>query len=103
MDNIIGFAACVVDQVLMLFQWGIILMVIMSWLFTFNVLSPYGRIAGQVYGALRAITEPVLAPVRRFMPDMNGIDLSPVIVIILIVGLRSYILGPMARSAMSYF
>ena len=63
--------------------WYIILAtVIVSWLVSFNIINfgnPYVR---QTSSVLRKLTEPVLAPIRRILPDLGGLDFSPVVVLI---------------------
>jgi len=63
----------------------ILIWVISSWLVAFGVLDPSIPVVGQVIGFLNSIFDPILAPIRRVMPDLGGIDLSP---IVLIIGLQ---------------
>ena len=68
-----------------IYFWIILASVILSWLVAFNVVNrsnPYVRQIGQ---ALEKLTEPLLRPIRRFLPDLGGIDISP---IILLIGLQ---------------
>lgn len=65
-----------------IYFWIILAMVIMSWLVAFGIVNrsnPYVRQIGQ---ALERLTEPLLRPIRRFMPDLGGIDISPVVLLI---------------------
>ena len=71
--------------VINIYFWIILAMVIMSWLIAFGIVNrsnPYVRQVGQV---LDRLTEPLLRPIRRFLPDLGGIDISP---IILLIGLQ---------------
>jgi YggT family protein len=71
--------------ILDVYFWIILATVIMSWLVAFGVINasnPYVRQIGQ---ALRRLTEPLLGPIRRFLPDLGGIDISP---IVLLIGLQ---------------
>ncbi len=52
---------------------------IMSWLISFQVLNPYQPIVGQIWNVLSRLLEPIYAPIRRFLPDLGGIDLSPIV------------------------
>ena len=61
--------------------WVIIAAVVMSWLIAFNVVNLNNNLVRQVYRLLNRLTEPVLAPIRRFLPDLGGIDISPIILI----------------------
>lgn len=74
-----------INTVINIYFWIILAMVILSWLVAFNVVNrsnPYVRQIGQ---ALEKLTEPLLRPIRRFLPDLGGIDISP---IILLIGLQ---------------
>lgn len=61
---------------------------IMSWLISFNVLNVRQPIVAQIWYTLQRILEPIYAPIRRFMPDLGGIDLSPLVALIGIEILR---------------
>lgn len=73
--------------------WYIILAtVIMSWLVSFNVINydnPYVR---QVSSVLRILTEPVLAPIRRILPNLGGLDFSPVVLLFALQFLRQAVI-----------
>ena len=71
-----------------LYIWVIIAMVIMSWLTAFNVLNPRSPFVAQVDRALYAITNPVFGPVRRIIPSIGGLDISPIIVLLLLEALQ---------------
>jgi YggT family protein len=68
--------------ILNLFFWLIIAVVVLSWLVAFNVVNGSNPYVRQISYALRRLTEPVLGPVRRLLPDLGGIDISPIIVLI---------------------
>ena len=70
--------------VLDIYFWIIIAMVVMSWLVAFNVVNPSNNVVRQIRYALHRLTEPLLGPIRRFLPDLGGIDLSPVVLLILL-------------------
>jgi YggT family protein len=70
--------------VLDIYFWIIIAMVVMSWLVAFNVVNPTNTIVRQIRYALFRLTEPLLGPIRRVLPDLGGIDLSPVVLLILL-------------------
>lgn len=78
--------------VLDVYFWIIIAMVVMSWLVGFNVVNPHNPIVRQIGYALHRLTEPVLAPIRRRLPDLGGIDLSPMVVLIAIIFLQRMII-----------
>jgi YggT family protein len=71
---------------------------IMSWLIAFNVVNPRNQFVAMLADFLYRITEPVLRPVRAFMPNLGGIDISPVIVIQIIVFIQSVVLRNLAKA-----
>ena len=73
-----------IDSVLSIFMWIIILQVIMSWLIAFNVINTSNRFVYLVGDFLYRITEPVMRPIRRILPNLGGIDLSPLVVLLLL-------------------
>jgi YggT family protein len=74
-----------------LFTWALILSCVFSMLFAFGVLDTRNRFVWNVGSFLNRLTEPVLAPVRRFMPNFGNIDLSPLVVLLLI----QYVVSPL--------
>jgi YggT family protein len=68
-----------------IYFWIILATVILSWLVGFNVVNRSNPFVRQVGTALERLTEPLLRPIRRFLPDLGGIDLSP---IVLLIGLQ---------------
>ena len=68
--------------ILDIYSWIIIAAVIVSWLVNFGVLNTYNSIARFVLSALYALTEPVLAPIRRILPPFGGLDLSPLVALV---------------------
>ena len=74
--------------VLDLYVWLLIAAAILSWLIAFNVVNTRNQFVASVAEFLYRITEPVLRPIRNALPNMGGIDISPVIVILIIIFLR---------------
>ena len=68
-------------NLLNLYFWVILITVIMSWLIGFNVINGANPYVRQISYALHRLTEPLLGPIRRFLPDLGGIDISPIILI----------------------
>lgn len=56
----------------------------MSWLIAFNVINLSNQFVRMIYDVVTRLTEPLLAPIRRFMPDLGGVDISPVLLILLL-------------------
>jgi YggT family protein len=78
-----------IDLILNIYTWIIIAVVIISWLISFNIINGHNDIVRQIRYALFRITEPVLGPIRRILPDLGGIDISPIIALIAIWFIRS--------------
>jgi YggT family protein len=73
-----------INTVINLFIFVLIVQVIMSWLIAFNVVNTRNRFVYMVADVAYKITEPVLRPIRRILPNLGGIDLSPIVIIILL-------------------
>ncbi len=70
--------------ILDIYKWCLIIWVVLSWLIQFNVLNTYNKFVFTVNDVLYRITEPALRPFRRVVPNLGGVDLSPVVLILLI-------------------
>jgi len=81
----------VVLLVLQLYVWLLIASAVLSWLVAFNVVNTRNQFVYTVGEFLYRITEPVLRPIRSIMPNLGGIDISPVIVILIIFFIQSVI------------
>lgn len=77
--------AAIIDilrMVLGVVQFFIFAHFIMSWLIAFNVLNLHQQFVGQIWNGLNRILEPIYAPIRRILPDMGGIDLTPLVALL---------------------
>lgn len=81
-----------------LYMWFVIAAVIMSWLVSFNIINRSNQFVNMIGSALYAITEPPLRRIRRYVPAMGGLDLSPLILIIGLIFLRDVVLVWLFRS-----
>ena len=84
MDVIVGPALVLVYHIIDLYTWVVIIGVVMSWLIHFNVINLSNQFVRMIYEVVIRLTEPLLAPIRRFMPDLGGVDISPVLLILLL-------------------
>jgi len=98
MDVILGPLITVIQMALNLYVWLIIIQAVMSWLIAFGVINTRNRFVYMVGDFLYRITEPLLRPIRNFLPDLGGIDLSPVVLLLGIVFLQNVL----ARIALRY-
>jgi YggT family protein len=78
----------VVDLALQLYIWIVIAAAIFSWLVAFNVVNTRNHVVAMIGDFLYRITDPVLRPIRNIMPNLGGIDISPVILFLIIVFIR---------------
>lgn len=78
--------------ILELYWWVLIATIIFSWLISFNVINTRNQFVEIVWRALTALTEPFLAPIRRFMPNLGGLDISPIVLFIAIYAVRRMII-----------
>ena len=72
--------------------WLIIIQAVLSWLVAFDVLNLRQPFVYQIWSGLGRMTEPLYRPIRRFLPDMGGIDLSPLIVIFCLIAIQRVLL-----------
>ncbi|MHA7971374.1 YggT family protein [Rhizobium sp. CAU 1783] len=78
-----------IDLALNLYTWVLIASAIFSWLYAFNVINSSNRFVNSLGTFLYNVTEPVLRPLRRVLPDLGGIDISPIVVLLIIFFIRS--------------
>ncbi|MFT0861381.1 YggT family protein [Ancylobacter sp. G4_0304] len=79
------------DTLITLYVWILIASAILSWLVAFNVVNPSNQFVRNLGEFLWRVTEPVLAPIRRILPNLGGIDVSPVILIIGLYFIRNLV------------
>ena len=77
------------DQVINLYTWILIINVIFSWLIAMNIFNTQNRIIIAVYYGTKKLTDPLLNPIRNFMPNLSGIDISPVVLILILYFIRN--------------
>jgi YggT family protein len=94
----INFLFFVTGAILQLLVFAIIISAVLSWLIAFDVINYRNRFVYNLAMTLDRITGPIMAPFRRFIPPLGGIDVTPIIVLILISGVQSYLL-PAAHQA----
>jgi len=79
------------DSIITIYLWIIIINAILSWLVAFNILNTQNRFVFSVLDATYKLTDPALNKIRRFIPTFGSIDISPVILILLLMFLRNII------------
>jgi YggT family protein len=74
-----------ISTVIQIYIWLLIASAVLSWLVAFNVVNTRNQVVTMVADVLYRLTEPVLAPIRRILPNLGGLDISPVVVILLLI------------------
>jgi YggT family protein len=77
-----------IDFALSIYWWLLIVAAIFSWLYAFNVVNPRNQAVGMISHFLFRVTEPALRPIRKLLPDLGGIDISPIILLLIIYFIR---------------
>jgi len=93
----------IVDMLLRVLTWIIIIQAVLSWLVAFNVINTHSDFMRNLLYALGRLTEPLYKPIRRILPDFGGIDLSPLVVLLIIYALRILLGGVAADLAISRY
>ena len=86
-----------ISYLLTLYIYVLIAMAVMSWLIAFGVVNSRNPVVQTVGEFLYRITEPLLRPIRRLLPNLGGIDVSPVILILLILFIQAVIIPNIAK------
>lgn len=87
-----SFLYFIVSSLLSLLIWAIIISAILSWLVAFDVINLRNRFVYSVSRFLDAVTAPVLRPFQKIIPPLGGVDISPIIVILLLQGINRFLL-----------
>ena len=80
-----------ISMLLSIVWWIFLIMIIMSWLINFNVINTRNQFVAMVGDFLYRVTEPVLRPIRNMLPSLGGIDVSPVVLILIIILIKDVI------------
>ena len=88
----------IISILLNVLWWIIIIQAILSWLIAFNVINTQNDFVRSIWIALDKLTEPLYRPIRRIMPDLGGLDLSPMVLLLGIIILQEAVLEPLFAS-----
>jgi YggT family protein len=86
-----------ISYLLTIYVYVVIAMAILSWLIAFNVVNTRNPVVHMIAELLYRLTEPVLRPIRSLLPNMGGIDISPIILFLIILFIQSVILPNIAK------
>ncbi len=78
-----------ISQIIEIFIWLLIIQAILSWLITFGIINTSSNFVNLVGNFLYKVTEPLLRPIRNILPDLGGVDITPLILIILLIFFRN--------------
>ena len=93
MIELLGFISMLINW----YTYIIFAAVIMGWLLAFNVVNGRNPMVQQIWSLLNAVTEPVLAPIRRMLPNFGAIDVSPIVLLFGLIFIQSVILPNIAK------
>tara|TARA_B100001057_G_scaffold152246_1_gene152277 strand:+ start:5009 stop:5308 length:300 start_codon:yes stop_codon:yes gene_type:complete len=73
-----------INQIIGIYSWILIINVIFSWLLSMNIFNTNNRIVIAIYYGTKKLTDPLLNPIRNFLPNLGGLDISPIILLLLL-------------------
>ena len=79
------------DSVVTIYIWILIINALLSWLIAFNVLNTSNRLVYSLLDISYKMTDPLLRPIKNFLPNLGNIDISPIVLILLLMFLRNLI------------
>ena len=85
------------DSLISLYLWCLFIFVILSWLINFSIVNTQNRFIYLLMDFLYKITEPPLRPIRRFVPNFGGIDISPIILVLGLIFVRNLIMVDLVK------
>ena len=80
-----------VDSIVTIYIWILIINAVLSWLVAFNILNTSNRLVYSLLDVSYKMTDPLLRPIRNFLPNLGGIDISPVVLILLLMFARNLV------------
>ena len=87
---------------LQLAWWLIIIQAVLSWLIAFNVINTHNDLVRNIWTTLERMTDPLYRPIRRIMPDFGALDLSPMVLLVIVVILDGPVLGYLSDLAIAF-
>lgn len=94
MIELLSFIRMIVNA----YYWIVIASVILSWLIGFGLINYSNPMVRQLWGGLNAVTEPLLGPIRRMLPNTGGLDFSPLVLIFGCIGITDFLIPFLART-----
>ena len=91
-----------INTIISIYIWLLIAQAILSWLLAFGVINRYNRSVSVIGDFLYRVTEPALRPIRRLLPNFGGIDISPIVLIVILYFIRVLINEDLAPYLLGY-
>lgn len=85
-----------IDQIINLYIWTLLAYIISSWLVAFKIINPWQPVVRMIINFLARLHEPILRQVRRYLPDLGGIDLSPIVLFLAAQFIRNLLVNSLA-------
>ena len=92
MAALLQFLYFILNGLMTLLVWAIIISAVLSWLVAFDVINLRNQFAYNIVRFLDAVTRPVLRPFQKVIPTLGGVDISPIIAILVLTGIQTYLL-----------
>lgn len=94
MYELLGF----ISYLITLYTYVVIAGVVLSWLMGFGIINPHNDMVRSIWYALNAVTEPLLRPIRRMLPNLGAIDISPVVLLLALFFIQSVVIPNIAKA-----
>ncbi|MBT6123183.1 MAG: YggT family protein [Candidatus Puniceispirillum sp.] len=85
-----------IDQIINIYIWTLLAYIMSSWLVAFKIINPWQPAVRMIINVLARLHEPILRQVRRFLPDLGGIDLSPIVLFLAAQFIRNLLINSLA-------
>lgn len=86
-----------IDQIINIYIWTLLAYIISSWLVAFKIINPWQPAVRMIINILARLHEPILRQVRRYLPDLGGIDLSPIVLFLAAQFIRNLLISSLAQ------
>jgi YggT family protein len=86
-----------IDQIINIYIWTLLAYIISSWLVAFKIINPWQPAVRMIINVLARLHEPILRQVRRYLPDLGGIDLSPIVLFLAAQFIRNLLISSLAQ------
>jgi YggT family protein len=85
--------AVLIDQIVNIYIWTLLAYIIVGWLIAFRIINPWQPAVRMIISILGRVHEPILSRVRSFLPDLGGLDISPILIFLAVQFIRNLLVG----------